>query len=190
MSWKSHTDKVHRTISMILARFRQIKPFLHTDAIIKFCQAFILPQLDYCSCIWGSVQLGRLFKLQKRGARMIYDLSTRTPTKPFLKKLRWMPLTVQYRKSLMAYKSLKGISPQYMAEMYKFVHDVSGRVTQHSEKTKLYLALGSHLKVYTDSFQVSVAEAWNRLPAHVRESQSIGVFKAQYIKWYAVINRS
>ncbi len=76
-------------------------------------------------------QLGRLFKLQKRAARMIYDLPSRTPTKPLLNKLGWMPLTdrVQYRNSLMVYKSLKGLAPQYMAKMYKFVHDVSGRVT-------------------------------------------------------------
>ncbi len=84
-----------------------------------------------------------------------------------------------------AYKSLKGLAPQYMAEMYEFVHYVSGRVTWHSDKTKLYLASGSHLKVYTDSFQFSSSDAWNRLPAHVRETQSIDVFKTQYFKWYA-----
>ncbi len=81
----------------------------------------------------------------------------------------------------MGYKSLKGLAPQYMAEMYKFVH----LFKRHSDKTKLYLAPGSHLKVYTDSFQFSSAEVWNRLSAYVRESQSIGVFKAQYFKWYA-----
>ncbi len=85
----------------------------------------------------------------------------------------------------MVYKSLEGFASQYMTEMYKFVHDVSGRVTWQSDKTQLYLAPGSHLKVYTDSFQFSSAEAWSRLPAHVRENQSIGVFKAQYLKWYA-----
>ncbi len=69
-----------------------------------------------------------------------------------------------------------------MAEMYKFVHGVSGMVTRHSDKAKLYLAPGSHLNVYTDSFQFSSDETWNRLPAHVRESQSIGVLKAQYFK--------
>ncbi len=52
----------------------------------------------------------------------------------------------------MVYKSLNGLVPQYMAEMYKFVHEVSGRVTRHSDKTKLYLAPGSHLNVYTNSF--------------------------------------
>ncbi len=100
MFWKTHTDKVHWTISMILARFRQINPFFATDARIKFCQAFVFPHLAYCSCIWGSTQLGRLFKLQKRAARMIYDLPTRTSTKPLLKKLGWVPLTdrVHYSK--------------------------------------------------------------------------------------------
>ncbi len=93
MSWEPHTDQVHRTISVILARFRWIKPFLPTDVRIKFCQAFVFPHLDYCSCIWESAKLGRLFKLQKPAARMIYDLPTRTPTKPLLKKLGWMPLT-------------------------------------------------------------------------------------------------
>ncbi len=185
VSLKPHTDKVHETISMIHARFRQIKPFLPIDARINFCQAFVFPHLGYCSCIWGSAQLGRLFKLQKRAARIIYDLPTRTPTTPLFKKLGWMPLTdrVQYMKSLMVYNSFKGLALQYMAEMYKFVHDVSRRVTRHSDKTKLYLARGSHIKVYSDSFQFSSTEAWNRLPAHVRESQYIGVFNPQYYKW-------
>ena len=57
LSWKNHIDKVHKTASMILAQFRRIKPFLPTDARIRFCRAFILPHLDYCSIVWGSAQL-------------------------------------------------------------------------------------------------------------------------------------
>ncbi len=79
MYWKPHTDKVHRTITMILVRLRQIKTFLPTDARIKFCQAFVFPHLLYCSCIWGSAQLGRLFQLQKRTARMIYIPAHQNP---------------------------------------------------------------------------------------------------------------
>ncbi len=36
MSGKPHTDKVHRTIRMRLARFRWIKPFLPTDARLLY----------------------------------------------------------------------------------------------------------------------------------------------------------
>ncbi len=93
--------------------FWQIKPFLPVDARIKFCQAFMFPHLDYCSCVWGSTQLERLFKLQKRAARMIYDLPTRTPTAHLLKQLNWMPLMdrIKYRKSVMVFKSLNDLAP-------------------------------------------------------------------------------
>ncbi len=73
LTWKGHVDKVHRTVRMPLSKFRHIKPFLPTDAHIKYCQAsFIFPHLDYYSRVWGSYQLQRLYKLQKRAARMIF----------------------------------------------------------------------------------------------------------------------
>ncbi len=57
LTWKGHVDKVHRTVSMLLSKFGRIKPFLPTDAHIKYCQAFIFLHLDYCSTVWGSTQL-------------------------------------------------------------------------------------------------------------------------------------
>ncbi len=72
-----------------------------------------------------SAQFGRLFKLQKRAARMIYYLPTRTPTKPLLKKLGWMPLSdrVQYRKSLMVNKFLECLaSHNTLQKCISFTH--------------------------------------------------------------------
>ncbi len=43
----------------------------------------------------------------------------------------------------------------------------------------------NNLKVYTDSFKFSAAEAWNKLPASVRERISLGAFKSGYLKWYS-----
>ncbi len=60
LTWKGHVNKVHRTVSMLLSKFGCIKPFLPTDAHIKYCQAFIFPHLDYCSTVWGSTKLQRL----------------------------------------------------------------------------------------------------------------------------------
>ncbi len=52
ISWNSHITKVHKTVSILLANFRDIIPFLPTDARIKFCNAFILPNFDYFSTVW------------------------------------------------------------------------------------------------------------------------------------------
>ncbi len=83
----------------------------------------MFPHLDYCSHLWGSAQLKQLFKLQKRAAWMIYDLPTRTPTAPLLKQLNWMPLIdrIKYRKAVMVFKSVNGLAPQYMKDLFQFV---------------------------------------------------------------------
>ncbi len=76
------------------------------------------------------------------------------------------------------------LPPKYMKDLFQFVGEVSCRSTRNSDKTKLYLAPGSHLKVYTDSYEFSTAEAWNKLPASVREGISLGAFKSGYLKLY------
>ncbi len=99
ITWKGHVDKVHGTVSMLLSKFRHVKPFLPTDTRTNYCQAFIFPHHDYCSTVWGSTQLQRLYKLHKRAVTMIFNLLTQTPTKPLLEKLNWMSVMdrVEYR---------------------------------------------------------------------------------------------
>ncbi len=51
LTWKGHVDKVHRTVSMLLSKFWCMKPFLSTDARIKYYTAYMFPHLDYCSTV-------------------------------------------------------------------------------------------------------------------------------------------
>ncbi len=59
---------------------------------------------------------------------------------------------VKYRKAIMVYKSLNGLAQPYMRKMFKFVSDVSERNIRYVDKTKLYLPIGKHLKIFTDNF--------------------------------------
>ena len=186
LTWKDHVDKVHKTVSMILARFRSIKPFLPTYAQIQFCQAFILPHLDFCSTVWGSTNLERLHKLQKRTARMIFDLPTQTPSTPLFNKLKWMKITdrVLYRRVIMVYKTLNGLAPPYMKGMFKLVKDVHSRKTRNVDDTKLYLPGGKNLKKFTENVSYSAGMAWNEIPVGIRESESLATFKTSYVKYF------
>ncbi len=185
LTWKGHVDKVHKTVSMLLARFRQIKPFLPTDARKKFCQTFILPHFDYCNTVWGSAPVSKLYKLQKRAARMILDLPTQTPTKPLLKKLKWMSVMdrIEYRKAQMVFKSLNGLAPEYMRKMFTYVHEVSTYNTRNATDKSLYISK-CKLKAYTDTFAYSSAVIWNKLPVNIRNTESLGAFKSAYMTWF------
>ncbi len=83
----------------------------------------------------------------------------------------------------MVRKSLNGIDPDYIKEMFKFVTDISQRQPRYVDNSKLYLLPGNHLKVFTDSFQYAVGALWNKLPVQVREAESTPFFKSAYMKW-------
>ncbi len=72
---------------------------------------------------------------------MIFDFLTQTPTALLLAKLKWMSLMdrVLYHKAVMVYKSLNGLAPGYMQDMFKYVTDVHVRSTCNADKSKLYL---------------------------------------------------
>ena len=84
----------------------------------------------------------------------------------------------------MVYKSLNGAAPAYMRYMFTLATDVSQRSTRYVDPTRLYLPTGRHLKVFTDSFQYAAGEAWNRLPAEVRQADSASAFRSSYLRWY------
>ncbi len=47
---------------------------------------------------------------------------------------------IKYRKAVMVFKSLNGLAPQYMKDLFQFIGEVSCQSTHNSDKTKLYLA--------------------------------------------------
>ncbi len=51
-----------------------------------------------------------------------------------------------YHKPVMVYKSLNGLAPGYMWDMFKYVTDVNVRITCNADKSKLYLPGGKNLK--------------------------------------------
>ncbi len=90
-------------------------------------QISLIPHLDYCTIIWGnSPHINKLLKAKKRAARAILDVRDfQTPCSEMFKSLNWMPLRdrVTYRKACMMCKSLNGLAPVYMSEMFKYVHE-------------------------------------------------------------------
>ncbi len=150
LSWKGQINKVHSRVSRLLGRFRQIKPFLPIYARIKYCYAFILPNLEYCCTVWGSAQTSKLLVLQKRAIRRIFDLPARETTEPYWHKLKWMKIDdrIQYKKAQVIYKALNGLAPQYLRDMYTLTSDVQLRPSRHTDNSTLYLPTGRNLQIF------------------------------------------
>ncbi len=87
ISWEKHVHSVLAKVNRKLGLLRRIKRYLNFESRKLFFNANILPHLDYCSTIWGhSTHVNKLFKAQKRAARIILDVRDyQTPSRDMFK---------------------------------------------------------------------------------------------------------
>jgi hypothetical protein len=51
LTWKTHIDKVCKTISRNISLFRRIRKYLPHQTKLTFYKAYIQPHVDYCNTI-------------------------------------------------------------------------------------------------------------------------------------------
>ena len=154
--------------------------------------ALVLPYLDYCSVVWDELsdQLAdRVQKLQNRAARVIMRAGYETSSSSLREKLHWDPLSVRRKKqkAAMMYKSLHGLAPAYLQNLFKARH-----TTHNLRDSQSKLSLP---KPRTDfrkrSFEYSGAKVWNELPDRIRSSTSFKQFKREvnrHLHWIAFLH--
>ncbi len=79
--------------------------------------------MSYCCSVWGrcsSNSENRLFKFQKRAARIIFDKPIDYPYEELFTKLKWLNFNhfVKYRTSLQTFKSMHNLAPPYLKTVF------------------------------------------------------------------------
>ena len=169
-----------------IALLKRARSFVSRDSLIKMYNALVWPHFNYCSTIWNDgccSIIDKLFKLQKRAARVItgdtYDVrSTQT-----LDSLNWLPLEelLKQREIIMAFKILSGRSPRYLEKLFSVSQNDNYNLRSNQTKLKLPKPKTNFLK---RSFSYRAAKSWNELPSETTASYnnlSILSFKRQLL---------
>ena len=114
-------DILSKKISKKVGVLKRLKSFMSTEALLKVYNSVIFPHFNYCCTIWSNCKsannLNKIFKLQKRAARIILNVrNAMTPSNTLFDKLRWMPMPdyFVYRKAVLVFKSLHQLTPEYL----------------------------------------------------------------------------
>ena len=87
-----------------------------------------------------------------------------------------------YFAALQVYKSLNGMSPVYMQDMFSYTRDINSRLTRSAATDNLSVPR-IHKQVYSQSIQFNGARIWNSLPENIRCAPNLNVFKMLLKKW-------
>ena len=132
--------------------------------------------------MWGSCNKGlaeKLQRLQNRAARTLMSASYDSNLDDLFRTLGWRRLYYQRleQKSILMYKTLHGMTPDYLRSRFVYRDDVSAyRLRNTENKLVLPQLRTDYLK---KSFSYSGAQLWNNLPVDLRQASSLADFKSK-----------
>ena len=170
LNWECHIENISKKIaSAIGAVYHSISCSL------------VQPHFDYCNEVWGNCNKGlsdKLQKLQNRAARILMSAGYDSNLDDLFRALGWRKLCHQRldKKSIMMYKTLNGMTPEYLRSSFVFRDNLN----YHSRNTENTLTLPQPRTDYLKkSFSYSGAQLWNSLPIELRQATSLNDFKTK-----------
>ena len=120
LSFSKHDEQLCKKLTKRIGLLRSMRQYLPLNERIVFYHTTIKPVFLYGGAVWSSsskCNIRRIFRLQKRAARVILDLKTRDQhTVTLFKRLDWLPFydEINVNKLCLSYKCLNGQCPDYL----------------------------------------------------------------------------
>ena len=142
-----------------------------------------MSRLDYCNVLLNGIckkDLNRLQKLQNKCARMIYMKPRYEHVTPLLKDLHWLPVNerIVFKTLVFVYKSLKGLSPQYIQDSLVVKRPPEQAVRTRSAQVTSFLVPKFRKCAGERAFSVATPRLWNSLPMSIQNASSLQSFKS------------
>ena len=122
----------------------------------------------------------KLQRVQNATTRLIFVEHKYCHITPLLQKLHWLPIKycIQFKILLITFKAVHGLAPSYISDLICVnllntrysLRSTEGLLLEHP-KCNSYVMLGDC------AFKAAAPILWNKLPIHIRNSESLNSFK-------------
>ena len=165
-----------------LKKVSQVASFRNRKLIAN---GIFMSKLLYLIPLWGgsAKYLIRVLQvLQNKAARAVTKLDWFTPTSELLKQCGWVSVNQLsiYHSVVQVFKVLQDKSPKYLHSMFTTPY---GYKTREADSGKIRHRRGPELEISPDCFRWRSADFFNSLPAHIRNSSSLQIFKQSAKDW-------
>jgi exonuclease III len=185
LNFRKHVDFLCKRISRKLGLLKRIRFQLSRDTAKLLFNCMILPLMEYCSVVWCNCDSGlkdRIFKLQKRGARVILNCEFSTPSVEMFRVLKWVSFSnrIDLHRAVLAYKAVNGLAPKYICDKFSLV--TRQKQTRATTRGDLIIPR-PNTEFFRRSFTYQGPKLWNALPHNVKSSTSVNSFKSSFLRY-------
>ena len=180
LTFEKHALELKRKCFRTIRNIRKIKFLLTWDQVRVVVNSLVVSCIDYCNGLFiGASEeiLRQLQLIQNSAAKVITGKYKHDHMEDDLEKLHWLNIRkrVVFKIGLLAYKSINGLAPQYLQDMFRYSH--------HGHVLKLIVPY-SFSKYGNKCFSITIIgpRIYNKLPLHVTSSISTESFKQSHFK--------
>ena len=160
-----------------LRNLAKMKAFLNQQQMQILIQSLVISSIDYCNALYFGIDsnlLNQLQGIQNRACRIVFGLKRKESVADYLKKLHWLKVSerIEFKILLLTYKALNGLAPCYLSELLHY-NNISGSRTPSLQSFITKSSRGHR------AFQSHAPSLWNALPADIRESLNVNIFKSK-----------
>ena len=179
LTFNEHIIKTVSSCVSALGQISRVKHAFRKDTLITIINSLVFSKLYYCSSVWANTtdtNIKKLQGIQNFAARIVCNIRKYDHVTPALKSLKWIPVKSNpyLRDSVMAYKCMTGLAPNYLCNQFISRGSISGRVTRNSQQLNIPLC-----KTATGqkSFYYRIVSLWNAICPKIKLSPSVSSFK-------------
>ena len=169
--------KANSVLGMITKAFH----YRDRHVFINLDKQYVRPHLEFCSPAWSpwtQADINCLEHIQQRAVRLVSGLRSQD-YKDRLQELKLLSLKDRRIKTDMitTYKILNGFDRVDSSTWFKQINQ-TGRTRLNADPN--LESSFSRTEIRRNFFSIRVPDIWNKLPAHVKSSTSINMFKSRY----------
>ncbi|XP_057296307.1 uncharacterized protein LOC130625272 [Hydractinia symbiolongicarpus] len=188
LNFDSHISKLIKKTSAQLNSLFRLSTFLSHKAKLTLVQSFIYSNFNYCPLVWNFSSyksLLRIEQIQKRALRFLLNDNDSTYDELLLKAGKYQ-MSVYRLKTLCTeiYKTMHELNPTYIKDIFKF-HG-SGRPVRSQNVNNLTVPNIDTVSFGTKSLSSLGPKIWNKLPNHLKSSESLSTFKNAIKSWNGI----
>ena len=183
MTLTTHVNNVCRSAYFAIHKIGQIRKFIDRKTAETLTHAFVTSRLDANnSLLYGlpATTLAKLQRVQNSALRLVTGAKKDCNITSLRRELHWLSIKdrIIFKLLLVTFKAIHGMAPSYICELITIY--VPKRTLRSS--SQLLLSLPPRREVSTlyygnRAFSVAAPTLWNKLPAEVRNANTLATFK-------------
>lgn len=186
LTWKQHIDHVNSKLCKSIGILNKVKSIISTHCLLKLYKCLVLPYINYCNIVWGSVSPSTKLKVvttQKRAIKLALKVPRTTPTSVIFEKsnLKTIDGINRIHTAIFMYKYECGLLPSGFDNKYEKNQDVHNYNTRQAA---LYHIPKSRTNRFKTGMLCRGPIIWNSLPSNIRQVQPLSLFKSQIKKFF------